>query len=153
MGRTHRTYSDDEKAVALTYLEVNKGDVARTSKQTGIPTDTLYVWSKGKHVHPDVLNLQEQRKEALDARMELMAYTILEALPDKLEGANFRDAAVGLGIVVDKMQVLRGLASNITENRGTSTHTERLEAVFAVLTGADDRGGVQPALSPASDES
>ena len=107
-----RSYSDEQKAEALAGLDANAGNVARTARQLGLPRKTLDQWAKGL-VHPDVANLRQQKKEALAVRLEVLAGQLLDAMPGKIAGASLIQIAVALGIVIDKMVLLRETANGL----------------------------------------
>jgi hypothetical protein len=100
-------YSDEERATALAALDGNGGNRQRTARQLGIPRKTLATWASGA-VHPAVADLRHQKKRELADGLEQVAYLLLDAIPGKLEGANLQDLAISLGILVDKMLLLRG---------------------------------------------
>jgi hypothetical protein len=100
-------YSDEERATALAALDGNGGNRQRTARQLGIPRKTLATWASGA-VHPAVADLRHQKKRDLADGLEQVAYRLLDAIPGKLEGASLLELAIGLGILVDKMLLLRG---------------------------------------------
>lgn len=48
-----------------------------------------------------------EKKDLADS-LEQIAYRLLDAIPGKLESAGLLELAIGLGILVDKMLLLRG---------------------------------------------
>lgn len=140
MGK--RQYTEDDKANALATLELNGGNLLKTASALKIPYMTLKDWSSGLGVTVAVTENREVKKQSIADSLEELCYKILGTVPDKLAEASFKDAMTGLGIAVDKMQVLRGEPNTINSHRTSSTHTERVEAVFALLTGGEDGGGL-----------
>lgn len=128
-----RRYSDSDKAAALTVLDANEGNLNKTAKQLDIPRTTLERWVEGR-VSDDVPQLRQQTKKALANELEALAYKLIEAMPEKLEGANLQQASVALGIVVEKMQLLRGDPTERFEH--TLDDRERASRITAIL----DRG-------------
>lgn len=102
-----RVYSDEERATALAALDGNGGNRQRTARQLGIPRKTLATWASGP-IHPAVADLRHQKKRELADALEQVAYRLLDAVPGKLEGASLLELAIALGILVDKMLLLRG---------------------------------------------
>jgi len=100
-------YSDEERATALASLDGNGGNRQRTARQLGIPRKTLATWASGP-IHPGLADLRHQKKRELADALEQVAYRLLDAIPGKLEGANLLELAITLGILVDKMLLLRG---------------------------------------------
>ena len=107
--KARRSYSDEQKALALAGLDANAGNVARTARQLGLPRKTLDQWAKGR-VPPGVANLRHQKKEALADRLEELAGRLLDAMPGKIAGASLIQLAVAVGIIIDKMVMLRQTA-------------------------------------------
>lgn len=112
-----RRYSDDERATALAALAANGGNLARTAKQLGIPGTTLKQWAKGQR-HPEAAQMSDQKKGDLADALEGVAWKLAEAAPDKIPFADLKNLAVALGIVIDKMQILRNKPTSITGQAG-----------------------------------
>lgn len=110
--KVRRYYSDEERANTLAALAANGGNVNLTAKQLGIPAKTIENWSKGK-AHPDVAKLGEQKKGPLADALEVVAFKIVDLLPEKIPSATLQQAATSLGILVDKMQLLRNKPTEI----------------------------------------
>lgn len=113
-----RQYSDDEKAIALTYLDVNKGDVAKTARQVGVPSMTLRAWSQGRNIHPVVMQICTEKKGDLAERYEEKIHLLVDAInADKISEAPLQQLTTAIGILQDKVMALRGQANQITEHR------------------------------------
>lgn len=109
---TRRRYSDDDRAAALAALAANGGNVARTAARLGIPVKTLANWARGDR-HPEAAQLGERKKGDMAAALEAVAWQILDALPHKIGKAPLNQAAVALGIAIDKARLLRGEPTEI----------------------------------------
>lgn len=114
--RQHRSYSDEDKAIALAALDANAGDFIKTSKMLHIPRTTLIEWHKGR-IHPVVTELRQEKKADLAERLEHLAGLLIDDLTsvEIRREASFGQLATGLGITIDKMRLLRG---ETTENVG-----------------------------------
>jgi Transposase len=122
-----RRYTDEERGASLAALAANAGNVKRTARELGIPEVTLRHWSTGSR-HPEAVTMGAQKKGPLADKLEEVAW----ALAGKLPGSDCSDVqatAVALGILVDKLQVLRGLPSSITG----ATHDEKLGRLRRIL--------------------
>jgi transposase-like protein len=109
VAKGQRSYSEDDKARALTLLDSNGGNVFRTAKQLGIPRATLQEWRDGRGVNAEVTTSRHQKKGELSARYESLVHEALDALtPAKLKKAGVRDLAVVVGVFTDKMLALDG---------------------------------------------
>jgi hypothetical protein len=104
--KRRRRYSDDERAGALAALDANRGNVAHTARQLGVPRETLQSWARGR-VHPGVVKMCQQKKKALADAIEDLARRLLDFVPAKIEGASLLDVMIAAGIAVDKMLALR----------------------------------------------
>lgn len=123
--RKKTTYSDDEKAAALAVLAANAGNARAASRQLSaggvrIPEATLRGWaSQPLQLSPEVVEMTEDAKRKLDVILESVVGKIAQGL-DRPEAiarimAKPVQAATVLGILVDKVRVLRGQPSEITQ--------------------------------------
>jgi transposase-like protein len=110
-----RTYSDRERAEALAVLDAVGGVVERAAKMSGVPANTLSEWAKGR-VRPAVLEEKEEVKAALYDRIETLAGDIVGLMARRIKEdalsarpIGFSSAAVALGVLVDKMEKLKGM--------------------------------------------
>ncbi len=117
-----RRYSDEEKAQALAALDANGGNVKRTAGQLGIPVSTLREWARGRGVVNGVTKIRHQKKGELADELETIAWRVLDALPEKLAEADARALATLLGIVIDKVQLLRGQPTDRTAITGVQIY-------------------------------
>jgi hypothetical protein len=91
---TSKRYNEAEKIRALTTLESNKGDLAKTSRDTGIPFATLVRWEKER----------QASGESLQERLERVSHEVLKVMPEKMRQADFLQLARGLVILFDMME-------------------------------------------------
>lgn len=118
-------YTDEEKARALAMLKGERGNISRVSKALGITRDTLRAWRnetqtddssalatdsppKKEPEPPALPELVEQASADLATRFEDEISAILSTLPSKRDGATYKDLATSIGILTDKIQLLRG---------------------------------------------
>lgn len=101
-------WSEDDKARALAALDANGGNVKGTSRQLGIPQSTLRGWRNGIGTNATVTKKRDENARELKEEMRDLVYLLLEKLPDKLDKASAKEMMVGLGIAVDKLQLLEG---------------------------------------------
>jgi transposase-like protein len=138
-----RRYSDEEKAQALAALDANGGNVAKTARQIGVPRKTLAEWAADRHTHDDVAEIRQRKKIDLAQQLENIARQIADALPDKIQAANLQQAATSMAIAIDKMQLLRGAPTSISDIAieqiadRIERMTEDERAVLARQLGAD----------------
>lgn len=128
--RVIKTYSSEEKAEALLALEANDGNVAATSMEMGIPYRTLYKWAHGKGVHPEVAVLVKEKRLPLVDRLEQLIQLIAEGMddPTKVAAATLNQLSVAMGVLIDKVRLLKGEAPS-----GTPGHPHAREVPQSVL--------------------
>lgn len=122
-----REYSPEEKAAALAVLASAGGNTRAAARQLSaaghaVPEATLRGWSKQDLVLPEQ-ELVEDAKRALDVILESVVGKIARGLDrpaaiDRILTRPVQGATV-LGILVDKLRILRGEATEITEQKVT----------------------------------
>jgi hypothetical protein len=104
--RKQRRYSDADKVKALTALDLNSGNLLKTSKQLDIPIMTLSSWRNGI-VSKDVTETRNKQRPALADLCEDAAYEFLEQARQTVESSKGTQAATGAAIFIDKTRLLR----------------------------------------------
>lgn len=115
-----RRYSDEDRSDAVAALCANGGNVKRTARELGIPEKTLANWAKGDR-HPEAAAAAEEKKGPLADRLEQVAWQLADAIPGKLDAAPLQQVATALGIVVDKLRLLRNEPTSISKTQGAGT--------------------------------
>lgn len=142
-----RTYTDAERVHALAVLEVNAGNLSRTSRETKVPIGTLSLWRN------EALSADPERslKPAETVKTDWVALTseVFEEasryLRAELPNMKGRDLAVAYGIASDKFLDHRDgrKATVAVDNRTQSlvlpegTTLEELKRLRAGLTTDD----------------
>jgi transposase-like protein len=116
--KTRAQYSDEEKASALVLLAVYNGNLKRTARSLGIPRTTLSAWAKGRGTHAVVTKQCHFKKENLADRLEEVVRVMLDAATDpaKIADASLLDLCKSIGILVDRMLLLRGRPTRLLTN-------------------------------------
>ena len=125
-------YSDDTIAETLALLAAYDGNAAKTSRKTGIPSSTIRRWRDQQHNPPTdkmtgAAENSARKKAQISERLEELVHTILDLAPDKAEEADFRQLLTSLGIAIDKIQLLRGEATEITEQRNVEHIRDQIQ--------------------------
>ena len=129
-------YSQQDKANALAMVDANGGNVSAASRQAGVPRVTLSSWFHGRgDLTEETQVMREQAKATLADRLEELAHKLVSKIPD-LEG-NIQQAAIALGIAVEKMQLLRGQPTDRQEMN--LDDKERVDRAAAILATAEAR--------------
>jgi len=113
-------YTDEDKARVLALLEANKGNVKRTNRETGVAEQTIRDWKKQaerEELTAPVVAALPAAREDVAKQMEGIRDKMLEnleakVLNDELSG---KDLLVGIGILTEKLLLLRGEATSRTE--------------------------------------
>ncbi len=122
-----RQYSDNDKATFLAALDANGGNLSKTCRLLKIPRQTLQDWAAGRKISSDVPEMRQVKKEELAEKLEELAHALVEGIHRRVKDGvldpqvSLRDAATSLGIVIDKMQLLKGQptpAANRPEEQG-----------------------------------
>jgi hypothetical protein len=121
-----RAYTKEQIAEALVVVEVCQGNVRYAEYRTGIPRRTIRSWMKGQRRittpkdHIEMEKLRKEKKGDLAAAFEDIAWKcvtrltksqVLEECKDPLKISSVA------GPAVDKMRLMRGEATAITETR------------------------------------
>ncbi len=118
-GQKKRQYSDEEKAYALEILEMYRGNVQKAAKSMEMSPRTLSHWAAKRNMKVDaVQSLQEVKREEMHEALEKLAWKIVAAMECMIEEADLRALSTSLGILIDKTQLLKGLATARTEISG-----------------------------------
>jgi transposase-like protein len=123
----HNRYTDEDKAAALAHLQSKRGAATETAREMRVPVSTLKDWASGRYL-PPVLEKYGVVRDALAARLEEVAHRIIDVLPEKIEAAPVRDLSATLGLIIDKMRLLREEPTAITE--ATPSAREMLERLI-----------------------
>jgi transposase-like protein len=124
-----RQYTDQDRAEALAALAANGGNVKRTAQAIGIPRKTLESWSREIQDRPEVADGDGhvKKRQPLAERLPEVIHTAMDALPGKAEGASFQQITVGIGILIDKLQLLTGRPTEIHADGDRISEDERAE--------------------------
>lgn len=125
--RPRRRYPDAQRAAALAALAANGGNLQRTARELDIPESTLEGWAKETR-NPVGPELREQKKADLTGTMEDLAHKLAGCIAGKLDQMAPRDAAVALGITIDKLLLLKGLPTSISSSADAQYDLSKLSA-------------------------
>lgn len=120
-----RSYSDEEIAATLAVLKGNKGNLLRTSRDTGIPRITIRQWAQGKvkrvAKRPGMASLRHRKTEDLAARCREIAWLLAEAMPGKIKDAPLNQISTAFGVMVEKERLLMEKGPPPTEAQKTAS--------------------------------
>jgi transposase-like protein len=133
MGK--RQYSDNEKGAALAFVDFKGGNTREASKVLGIPHTTLQDWLKERGTNEDVTEIRTEKKEEISTLIEAAVRDMVGASKDKIGTANFQQLWTGVGIAVDKMQLLKGEPTSINGDVTLTTEQRKKAAELRRLRG------------------
>lgn len=123
-----RRYSDNEKASVLALVEFNSNldsPLTVTSKATQIADSTIDSWQTGRGVSEEAKAIAEQKKSDLAELCETFARKALEALVPQAGNITPREFTA-IAIAIDKMLLLRGHPTQITEHKSPAEREKRI---------------------------
>jgi len=126
--RKYRNYSDSEKAAALVALDFCGGNESEASRKVGIPRKTLHEWAEERGVTPDVAEIRQEKKADLADALEDLAFNLVGKLL-----SSEKASGVDLGIVVDKMLLLRGEPNSISKDVTHATPEQRRARILQLV--------------------
>lgn len=105
-------YTDDDVAVALAFLKASgypeaKGAMAKTSRHTGVPRNTLRRWVRGE-MHPVGIEVVARKTVDLAVAIENELAEIFGEMDNARADASYKDLAVAAGIFIEKKQLIEG---------------------------------------------
>ena len=116
----HEYYSPERKAEVLAMVAANEGNVLKTARETGIRHSLIQYWQANQDRYA---NLRHQKQLDLASRYERLTHICLDNWESKIDNASLAQLATASAIATDKMLLLRGQPTSITE------HVERPELV------------------------
>lgn len=122
-------YTEDQKASAITAVILNCGNIHRTALQLGIADSTLRMWcEQAPHeTRAEILRTRDCKREELREKLQGIVEQAVGIVEKKLGDLNARDACVVLGITCDKLLLLNGEATSITQRKDDPESAARLE--------------------------
>jgi transposase-like protein len=115
-----RPYSEDDQATALAIVKSNNGNVKRTARECGIPTETLRRWVRGGGISRDVPAKSAAKQADLASIFERVSRLYLEnaARPATVRKTRGKDSVIAACAAVDKVRLLRGESTSIHAQSG-----------------------------------
>lgn len=121
MGRARRRYDDKFRANAVIMLEAagyptRDGALSQVSQNLGVPATTLHGWAREKH-NPVPADVRTEKKGEIADLLRAEIQAALGAAENARPDANYRDLMTGIGIMVDKLQLLNNEPTENVNNR------------------------------------
>lgn len=126
---TYRDYPEELKAAVISAIQANDGNVMATAKLFNIPQDTAYYWWRNAERFREI---QRTSSLSLADKLESIAHANADSLAiHDLSAVAYIDKARALGVIIDKMQLLRGQPTSITANIETIGLASFLDSALA----------------------
>lgn len=134
--RAYRSYTDEEKALALETVNACGGNIAEAARRLGLSREVVREWTKGHGVPLHVFaDFAAKKPGIVAAKLQALADRLIDALADedKIENARLSELATTFGIVFDKIRLNDGSATQIIENRQVVTPDQAVTALKRLL--------------------
>jgi len=147
-------YTPEQRAEALVTLEANGGNMEATAEQLGIPRQTLYRWCNENVTHKSDMavataEILPETRETFIAELKTLRNKVLRHLDGIVEDLKAREAAITLGILIDKTELLEGNATSRTAVVGNGeTVDEAISRLASELESRPSRIEIPQVASP-----
>lgn len=137
-----RQYDDKFRASVVVMLQSQgypaiKGALTHVANHVGVPAMTISRWFHATSNPPPNELVNEKRGDLVELLRDLV-YKLVGAMPDKIEEAALQQQGTVLGIVIDKLQLLEGKATERVEVNELSD-TDRAARIATLLNRAGAR--------------
>jgi len=141
-------YTEQFRAEALVTLEANGGNILQTSEQLGVAQATLSKWvAENRDIKESssdlaiaAAELVPETRESFISELKTLRNKVLRHLDGIVEDLKAREAAITLGILIDKTELLEGNATSRTAVVGNGeTVDEAIKRLSAELESRPDR--------------
>lgn len=137
-------YTPEFRAQALLTLEANEGNILKTAEQLEVAEATIRAWvADNRDLKSDLAVataeiLPDTREEFIE-ELKTVRNKVLRQLHDNISDLKAREAAVTLGILIDKTELLEGNATSRTAVVGNGETVD--EAITRLTREIESRAG------------
>lgn len=148
-----KRYTDDFRATAVTMLDAlgydgngdKTGALTKVSNEYNVPLSTLRGWWTAEH-NPAPAEVRSIKNDEIIGLIRKEIYGALTEMPNARPEANYKDLATAGAILIDKLQLLQGKATERIEHSGHVTHEERTKRITELLDTARNRRDRQSSI-------
>jgi transposase-like protein len=145
-----RNYSNEEKAAALETVNLCGGNVSEAARTLGIERETLRQWSVGHCVSERVFaDFAEKKQGRMTAKLRALQDRLADELmrEERISEARYGELNAAFGTVTDKLRLMDGDPTHITEYRQRITLAEAEASLADLLPLYDTRQEAIEALA------
>lgn len=106
-----RKYTLEEKAQVLVLLDQNRGNIAKTSRDTGIHENNIRNWRDSRN--PALQKVAREKRRNISDLIEQHIYDVLTALDGKIKDATYPNLVTALNVLVTKWQTLNNMPTEV----------------------------------------
>ena len=142
MARKRNRYDDKFRASAVVMLEAagypdKKGALSQVSRNLKVPNSTLHGWFNATR-NPPPSEVRNEKRMSLAEMLKAEINGALGEMPSAREDASYRDLGTVAAILIDKLQLLEGKATERIEHNNI-TPEERANRIAGIFDAARDR--------------
>jgi hypothetical protein len=104
-------YSEEDRARVFVGLRVNNNNVARTSRDTGVPARTIRDMRKSFDSRPPNEELVAELADTFIVEAKTIRSLAMEAMKEKIPNARLGELNAVVGTLTDKLNLLRGVSA------------------------------------------
>jgi hypothetical protein len=137
-------HPDSIKEIALIALKASGGDVETAARYAGVHPRTVRHWSKGTGIHAELGISAEVKALELAEKLEKLAHRIIDTIDDDIIlDSNLLQRMTSMGIATDKMRLLRGQPTSITNDYSQLPDDELRQRIAALENGISEEAGTE----------
>ncbi len=115
----------------LAALPLHNDNAAEVAENLQLPVSTVKNWRSGLGINDEIRRLGEIKKADLRLLFAALAHkgllTALDKLDSNADNIKFAELTTGAAIALDKIQLLDGQPTNITENGSPADYSTKLD--------------------------
>ena len=114
------------------------GAMAKVSKQYNVPPATLRGWWLNEH-NPPPTEIRDIKTSEIIALIKNEVHGALTSMPNARPDASYKDLAVAGAVLIDKLQLLEGKATERIEHISPEQRADRIRELFDIARDRRDQ--------------
>ena len=141
--RARKRYDDKFRASAVVMLEAagypdRKGALSQVGRNLGVPISTLRGWYNATR-NPAPAELRNEKRMSLAEMLKAEINGALGEMPNARQDAGYRDLGTVAAILIDKLQLLEGKATERIEHISPEQRADRIRELFDIARDRRDQ--------------